>query len=102
MKHSVETAPGYGWVVVAVGALITCVAFGAVFSLAVFLQPVTEATGWSRAGVSAGYLSGFFSQQIFFSCRSPFAATAPAAAGRLCPPFARHARPLLLQRCAEH
>lgn len=44
--------PGYGWVVVAAGALLTCVAFGAVFSLAVFLQPMADATGWSRAGIS--------------------------------------------------
>lgn len=42
----------YGWVIVAAGALMTCVAFGAVFSLAVFLQPMADATGWSRAGIS--------------------------------------------------
>lgn len=41
-----------GWLVVALGALMTCVAFGAVFSLAVFLQPMEQATGWSRAGIS--------------------------------------------------
>ena len=35
----------YGWVIVAAGALMTCVAFGAVFSLAVFLQPMSDATG---------------------------------------------------------
>jgi MFS family permease len=43
----------YGWVVVAAGAALTCVAFGAVFSLAVFLAPMEQATGWSRAGISA-------------------------------------------------
>jgi MFS family permease len=42
----------YGWVIVAAGAPMTCIAFGAVFSLAVFLQPMAEATGWSRAGIS--------------------------------------------------
>ena len=42
----------YGWVIVAAGALMTCIAFGAVFSLAVFLQPMANATGWSRAGIS--------------------------------------------------
>src|SRR5258706_11937529 len=41
----------YGWVVVAAGALMTCVSFGAVFSLAVFLQLMSDATGWSRAGI---------------------------------------------------
>ncbi len=42
-----------GWITVALGALMTCVAFGAVFTLAVFLQPMEQATGWSRAGISA-------------------------------------------------
>jgi MFS family permease len=41
-----------GWVVVAAGAFITCIALGAVFTLPVFLQPITEETGWSRTGVS--------------------------------------------------
>ena len=43
----------YGWVVVAAGALMTCVGFGSMLSLAVFLQPISEAMVWSRAGVSA-------------------------------------------------
>jgi MFS family permease len=43
----------YGWVIVAAGALMTCVGFGTMLSLAVFLQPISEAMGWSRAGVSA-------------------------------------------------
>ena len=43
----------YGWVIVGVGALMTCVAMGAMMSLAVYLAPISEATGWSRAGVSA-------------------------------------------------
>ena len=43
----------YGWVVVGAGALMTCVGFGTMLSLAVFLAPITEAMGWSRAGVSA-------------------------------------------------
>ena len=33
----------YGWVVVAAGALMGCVAIGAMFSLAVFLQPMSAA-----------------------------------------------------------
>src|SRR5262249_62247266 len=41
-----------GWVVVAAGALLGCVAMGSTFSLAVFLLPISEATGWSRTGVS--------------------------------------------------
>ena len=42
----------YGWVVVAAGGLMGCVAIGSVFSLAVFLQPMSETTGWSRTGIS--------------------------------------------------
>src|SRR6476661_7920694 len=48
-----SSGSSYGWVVVAVGALMTCVGFGSMLSLAVFLQPISEAMGWSRAGVSA-------------------------------------------------
>ena len=47
-----RTDAPYGWVIVAAGALMTCVAFGAVFSLAVFLEPMSKATGWSHAGIS--------------------------------------------------
>jgi len=50
---------GYGWVVVAAGALITCVAAGAMFSLAVYLQPISTDTGWSRAGISAAMTLDF-------------------------------------------
>lgn len=49
----------YGWVVVAAGALITCVAMGAMFALPVYLQPMAEDTGWSRAGISAAMTVGF-------------------------------------------
>ena len=49
----------YGWVVVAVGALMGCVAVGAMMSLAVFLQPITAATGWSRAAVSSAMTLNF-------------------------------------------
>jgi MFS family permease len=42
----------YGWVVVAAGMLISCVSMGSCLSLGVFLQPMTEDTGWSRTGVS--------------------------------------------------
>ena len=39
--------------VVGAGALMTCVGFGTMLSLAVFLQPISDAMGWSRAGISA-------------------------------------------------
>ena len=41
-----------GWFVVAAGGILGCGAAGAVFSLAVFLQPLADDTGWSRTGVS--------------------------------------------------
>src|SRR3954453_9469144 len=43
----------YGWIVVGAGALMTCVGFGTMLSLAVFLQPISTDMGWSRSGVSA-------------------------------------------------
>jgi MFS family permease len=49
----------YGWVIVAVGALMTCVGMGSMFSLAVFLQPVSVDTGWTRAGVSSAMTLDF-------------------------------------------
>ena len=48
-----------GWVIVAAGALMTCVGIGAMFSLAVFLQPMSAATGWSRAGISSAMTLDF-------------------------------------------
>src|SRR6186713_3518596 len=45
-------ASPYRWVVVALGGLMGCVAIGAMFSLAVFLAPMSTETGWSRAGIS--------------------------------------------------
>src|SRR5688572_5854064 len=42
----------YRWVIVALGGLMGCVALGAMFSLAVFLAPMSAESGWSRAGIS--------------------------------------------------
>lgn len=49
----------YGWVIVAAGALITCVAAGSVFALPVYLQPISDDTGWTRAGISMAMTIGF-------------------------------------------
>ena len=54
----------YGWVVVAAGALMGCVAMGAMFSLAVFLQPMSESTGWSRTGISSAMTLDFLAMGI--------------------------------------
>ena len=42
----------YRWVIVALGGLMGCVALGAMFSLAVFLTPIEDDSGWSRAGIT--------------------------------------------------
>jgi MFS family permease len=44
---------------VALGAFMTCIAVGAMFSLAVFLRPITEATGWSHTAVSSAMTLNF-------------------------------------------
>jgi len=49
----------YGWIMVALGAFMTCIAIGAMFSLAVFLQPITQSTGWSHTAVSAAMTLNF-------------------------------------------
>ena len=49
----------YRWVIVAVGALVTCVAIGAMFSLAVFLAPMSASTGWGRATISSAMTLDF-------------------------------------------
>jgi MFS family permease len=46
----------YGWVVVGVGIVVTSIGFGAMASLTVFLQPMSEAMGWSRTGISTAAL----------------------------------------------
>ncbi len=55
---------GYAWVIVGAGALLGCVAIGALFSLAVFLQPMAEETGWSRTGISGAMTLDFLAMGI--------------------------------------
>jgi sugar phosphate permease len=54
----------YRWVIVGVGALMTCVAIGAMFSLAVYLAPMAADTGWSRAGISSAMTLDFLTMGI--------------------------------------
>jgi MFS family permease len=42
----------YGWAIVGVGIVVTCIGVGAMLSLSIFLQPMSEAMGWSRTGIS--------------------------------------------------
>jgi MFS family permease len=59
-----EREAPYGWVMVGLGALMTCVAAGAMFSLAVFLAAIEAATGWSRAAISSGMTLNFLAMGI--------------------------------------
>lgn len=52
------------WSLVAAGAVLGCVAVGAVFSLAVLLGPMGAATGWSRAGLSGAMTLAFLSMGV--------------------------------------
>lgn len=54
----------YGWVIVGAGMLISCISMGSVFSLAIFLQPLTADTGWSRTGVSTAMTIDFLAMGV--------------------------------------
>jgi MFS family permease len=54
----------YAWLIVAAGALMTCVGIGAMFSLAVYLQPMAEETGWSRTGISSAMMLDFLTMGL--------------------------------------
>jgi MFS family permease len=54
----------YRWVIVAAGALMTCVAVGAMFSLAVYLTPMAASTGWSRVGISSAMSIDFLAMGL--------------------------------------
>src|ERR1700723_1694109 len=54
----------YRWVKVAAGGLLGCVAIGAMFSLPVFLRPISRDTGWSITGVSSAMTFGFLAMAL--------------------------------------
>jgi Major Facilitator Superfamily len=58
-KKEIGMKSSYRWVIVACGALMTCVGIGAMFSLAVYLQPMSVDTGWSRTGISSAMTLDF-------------------------------------------
>jgi MFS family permease len=59
-----RTGFNYGWVVVAAGAVITCVAMGALFALPVYQTPMADDTGWARAGIAGAMTIGFITMGI--------------------------------------
>ncbi|WP_414474805.1 MFS transporter [Microvirga sp. M2] len=54
----------YRWVIVAAGGLLGCMAIGAMFSLPVFLLPISRETGWSVTGISSAMTIGFVSMAL--------------------------------------
>jgi len=54
----------YGWVIVATGIVISCIGFGAMVTLSVFLQPMAATTGWSRTGISTAATINWLSMGI--------------------------------------
>src|SRR5687768_16747364 len=59
VQARIETQNLYRLVIVAAGGLLGCVAIGAMFSLPVFLLPISLDTGWSVTGVSTAMTIGF-------------------------------------------
>jgi MFS family permease len=49
----------YRWVIVAAGGLLGCVAAGSMFTLPVFILPISKETGWSVTGISTAMTIGF-------------------------------------------
>jgi MFS family permease len=66
----------YGWVVLAAAFVVITMSIGTLFTLGVFLRPIEESMGWSRAGIGAiglfnwtvmgagGLVSGFASDRL--------------------------------------
>ncbi|MCA1408154.1 MFS transporter [Ensifer sp. IC3342] len=60
----IQTQSPYRWVIVAAGGLLGCIAIGAMFSLPVFLRPISQDTGWSVTGVSSAMTIGFIAMAL--------------------------------------
>jgi MFS family permease len=75
----------YGWAVVGAGMLMTCISVGSMFSLAVFQDPLSADTGWSRTGVSGAMTIDFvcmgFSAFIWGALSDRFGTRAVVLAG---------------------
>ncbi|TAJ26863.1 MFS transporter [Bosea sp. (in: a-proteobacteria)] len=54
----------YRWVIVGAGGLLGCVAAGSMFSLPVFLRPMSQETGWSVTGISTAMTIGFLAMAL--------------------------------------
>jgi MFS family permease len=56
--------PRYRWIIVLAGAVMGCIALGAMFSLPVLLRPIVADTRWSTTGVSAAMTVGFLAMAV--------------------------------------
>ncbi|MDR0181856.1 MFS transporter [Lysobacter arvi] len=56
--------PDRNWPLVASGAVLGCVGVGVIFALAVLLQPMSTATGWSRGALSSAMTLAFLSMGV--------------------------------------
>ncbi len=54
----------YGWVIVGLGIVVTCVGVGAMLSLSVFLPAISTAMGWSRTGISTAALLNWLAMGV--------------------------------------
>jgi MFS family permease len=64
MTTVAEKPDTYRWVIVAAGAFMGCIAIGSIFSLPVFLQPMSAATGWSRTTISLAMTFNFLTMGV--------------------------------------
>jgi MFS family permease len=58
------TGSTYRWVIVAAGGFLGCVGMGAMFSLPVFLLPMSRTSGWTVAGISSAMTIGFLAMAL--------------------------------------
>lgn len=58
----------YRWVIVAAGGFMGCIAIGSMFSLPVFLTPMSAATGWSRTEIALAMTLDFITMGIGGFC----------------------------------
>jgi MFS family permease len=54
----------YGWVIVGVGMVVTCVGMGTMMTLGVYLQPISQDLGWTRAGISFTAVLNFLAMGV--------------------------------------
>jgi MFS family permease len=75
----------YGWVIVGVGMVVTCVGMGTMMTLGVYLQPISQDMGWTRAGISftavLNFLAMGFGSFLWGSLSDRFGTRAVVLAG---------------------